>query len=126
MQRIEGWLRTTFGWRALALFAAAGAAALAVSMLLAGSRGVVAHAWAEAAKPQEAPLANAPSVAAQAGQRLTPAERKKQLAEQSKALLQMATELKSEVDKTNKDTLSMQVIRKAEELEKLAHSVRAR
>jgi hypothetical protein len=51
-------------------------------------------------------------------------DRKKEIAEESARLLRMATELKSEVDKTTKDTLSMRVIRKAEEIERLAHDVK--
>jgi hypothetical protein len=39
-------------------------------------------------------------------------------------LLQLSTELKTYVDRTNENTLSLDVIRKAEEIEKLAHSVR--
>jgi len=39
-------------------------------------------------------------------------------------LLQLATELKQYVDKTNENILSMEVIKKAEEIEKLAHTVR--
>jgi len=52
------------------------------------------------------------------------AERKKQIADDSERLLKMATDLKAEVDKTNKDTLSLNVIRKAGEIEKLAHNVK--
>jgi uncharacterized membrane protein YdfJ with MMPL/SSD domain len=52
------------------------------------------------------------------------AERKKQIAEDSAKLLKLATELKTEVDKTTKDTLSLGVIRKADEIEKLAHNVK--
>jgi len=52
------------------------------------------------------------------------ADRKKQISEESAALLKLATELKAEVDKTTKDTLSIAVIRKADEIEKLAHSVK--
>jgi len=52
------------------------------------------------------------------------AERKKQIAEDSAKLLKLATELKAEVDKTTKDTLSLNVIRKADEIEKLAHGVK--
>jgi ribosomal protein L9 len=52
------------------------------------------------------------------------AERKKQIGQESAKLLKLATELKAEVDKTNKDTLSIGVIRKADEIEKLAHSVK--
>lgn len=51
-------------------------------------------------------------------------DRKKQLADDSARLLKLANDLKAEVDKTNKDTLSLNVIRKADEIEKLAHSVR--
>ena len=51
-------------------------------------------------------------------------ERKKQIADDAARLLQLATELKAEVDKTSKDTLSLGVIRKAEEIEKLAHTVK--
>jgi hypothetical protein len=51
-------------------------------------------------------------------------ERKKQISDDSARLLKLATELKSEVDKTTKDTLSLGVIRKADEIEKLAHSVK--
>jgi len=52
------------------------------------------------------------------------AERRKQLAEDSARLVKLATDLKAEVDKTTKDTLSLSVIRKADEIEKLAHSVK--
>jgi hypothetical protein len=52
------------------------------------------------------------------------AERKKQIAEDSAKLLKLATELKTEVDKTTKDELSLSVIRKADEIEKLAHNVK--
>jgi hypothetical protein len=52
------------------------------------------------------------------------AERKKQINSESAKLLKLATELKAEVDKTDKDTLSVGVIRKADEIEKLAHSVK--
>jgi hypothetical protein len=52
------------------------------------------------------------------------AERKKQIADDSTKLLTMAMALKAEVDKTTKDTLSLNVIRKAEEIEKLARSVK--
>jgi len=52
------------------------------------------------------------------------AERKKQLAADSAALLKLATELKAEVDKTTKDMLSLNVIRKADEIERLAHDMK--
>lgn len=52
------------------------------------------------------------------------AERRKQIADDSAKLLKLATDLKGEVDKTTKDTLSLNVVRKAEEIEKLAHAVK--
>jgi hypothetical protein len=52
------------------------------------------------------------------------AERRQQIADDSAKLLQLATGLKAEVDKTDKDTLSLTVIRKADEIEKLAHAVK--
>jgi hypothetical protein len=54
----------------------------------------------------------------------TNGDHKKQIADDSSHLLTMAIALKAEVDKTNKDTLSVAVIRKADEIEKLARSVK--
>lgn len=51
-------------------------------------------------------------------------ERQKQLVADTDKLLALATQLKADVDKSNRDTLSIDVIKKAEEIEKLAHSVR--
>jgi hypothetical protein len=51
-------------------------------------------------------------------------QRQKQLVDDTNRLLALATELKKEVDKSNKDTLSISVIRKAEQIEKLAKSVK--
>jgi len=39
-------------------------------------------------------------------------------------LLKLATELKQDVDKSSENTLSVDVVKKAEEIEKLAHSVK--
>ena len=51
-------------------------------------------------------------------------EHERQVAADSANLLQLATELKAEVDKTNKDMLSVTVIRKADAIEKLARQVK--
>ena len=51
-------------------------------------------------------------------------QRPKQVSAESSQLLAMAVALKAEVDKTNKDTLSVAVIRKADEIEKLAKTVK--
>lgn len=47
----------------------------------------------------------------------------KQLTEDTAKLLTLANELKAELDKSNKNTLSLSVIKKAQEVEKLAHKV---
>jgi hypothetical protein len=54
------------------------------------------------------------------------AERKRQLGDDTAMLLKLAADLKIEADKTDKDTLSLNVIRKAAEIEKLAHTVKER
>jgi hypothetical protein len=75
-----------------------------------------------------------PPEAAQ-GPDLTPDMQRKQLKEMNQErhatlkkdtdkLLQVATELKQQVDKTNENQLSLEVIRKTEEVEKLAKAIR--
>jgi type VI protein secretion system component VasF len=49
---------------------------------------------------------------------------KQEIANQCADLLQLATELKKAVDKSNADTLSVTVVRKASDIEQLAHKVR--
>ena len=51
-------------------------------------------------------------------------ERQVQLQRDTDTLLKLATELKKYVDKSNENTLSLDVVKKAEEIEKLAHSVK--
>ena len=51
-------------------------------------------------------------------------ERQKKLAADTDKLLELATDLKKQVDKTNKDILSVDVVKKAEEIEKLARSMK--
>ena len=51
-------------------------------------------------------------------------ERQTQLKRDAEKLLKLATELKQYVDKTNESVLSLEVIKKAEEIEKLAKSVK--
>ena len=51
-------------------------------------------------------------------------ERQQELKRDTDKLYQLATELKEQVDKTNENMLSIDVIRKAEEIEKLAKNVR--
>ena len=51
-------------------------------------------------------------------------QRQTNLQKDTDHLLQLATELKQYVDKTNEHTLSLDVIKKADEIEKLAKSVK--
>ena len=51
-------------------------------------------------------------------------DRQKRLVADTDKLLLLATELKADVDKTDRNTLSIDVVKKADEIEKLAHSVK--
>lgn len=51
-------------------------------------------------------------------------QRQQQMVADAAKLLDLATQLKAEVDKSNKDTLSLSVVKKADEIEKLAKSVK--
>jgi hypothetical protein len=51
-------------------------------------------------------------------------ERQAALKRDTEKLLKLATELKEYVDRTNENVLSFDVVKKAEEIEKLAHSVK--
>ena len=51
-------------------------------------------------------------------------ERQAQLKRDTDKLLQLATDLKTEVDKSNENILAVDVVKKADEIEKLAHSVK--
>ncbi len=52
------------------------------------------------------------------------AQRQEEIKKDTDKLLQLATELKQYVDKSNENTLSLDVIKKAEQIEKLAKSVK--
>lgn len=74
----------------------------------------------------------APTTAAAADQArppypgMTPDEKRKQeVAQECADLLKLATDLKAQVDKARKDELSVTVVRKAYELEQMAHKVRS-
>ena len=58
---------------------------------------------------------------------MTPAEEKQaQLVADTNRLYQLAQELQTEVAKSNKNTLSLAVVKKAAEVEKLAKSLKER
>jgi hypothetical protein len=58
--------------------------------------------------------------------RMLMSDRQKRLVEDTDKLLKLTTALKEQVDESNKDILSVDMIKKAEEIEKLAHSVKER
>src|ERR1700728_3707793 len=71
------------------------------------------------------PVAQAPATSEMTADTSKPTTpQQKQLADDTARLLTLANELKAELDKSSKDTLSLSVIKKAEQVEKLAHKVR--
>lgn len=79
------------------------------------------------AAQSQAPGAKTADASDKAAAPKSPAEaRQAQLLADTERLYQLTQELKQEVDKSNKDTLSISVIKKAEEVEKLARSVKER
>jgi hypothetical protein len=53
-------------------------------------------------------------------------ERQAELKKDTEKLVKLSTELKEYVDKSNQDVLSLEVVKKAEEIERLAHNVKTR
>ena len=51
-------------------------------------------------------------------------QRQEELKRDTEKLLKLSTELKQYVDKSNENILSLEVIKKADEIEKLAHNVK--
>ena len=129
----QGWLRGRGGQ----LCALACCVALAVA---AGAGLIRGHAQsrppaAGAAPGQTAPQQTAPQQTASASAPATAQlenappgnsedARKQEITSECADLLKMALDLKAEVDKTTKDTLSVTVVRKASEIEQLARKVR--
>lgn len=87
------------------------------------------HPAAKPAAPPPQSSSAAPQAASGETQAQPPKESsdnegKKQISAESTQLVAMAVALKAELDKTNKDVLSLNVVRKADEIEKLAHTVK--
>jgi spore coat polysaccharide biosynthesis protein SpsF (cytidylyltransferase family) len=70
-------------------------------------------------QPSEAEQRAAKELAKRANQ-----QRQADIKRDTEQLLKLATELKEYVDKTNENVLSLDVVKKAEEIEKLAHNVK--
>ena len=106
-------------------------AAISVTLAAGQTPTQVPAAAPAANQTQEKTPANSPApaqAAAEAKAAQNPGDpaggRKDQIAADSAKLFQLANELKAEMDKSTKDTLSLSVMKKAEEVEKLAHKVR--
>jgi hypothetical protein len=59
-------------------------------------------------------------------QKMRISERQKKLVEDTDKLLVLTTALKEQINESNKNILSLDMVKKAEEIEKLAHSVKER
>jgi len=95
--------------------------ALSVS-LLAGAWLCFAQQPAPSPRAQQAAnVAPAAPVPVDTAKPMSP--KQKQLTDDTARLQVLANELKAEMDKSSKDTLSLSVIKKAEAVEKLAHKV---
>ena len=134
--------------RSAGVWTAAGGLMLALGVAAWGNRAVLAtrtgeYAWgmqwsrigecgvAASSRPNHEPqpsleppdIVDSPQTE-EAQAKLRNVERQKQLVADTQKLLSLANELKDDVDKSTKDTMSLDVIRKADEIEKLAHNVK--
>ena len=117
--------------RRMAVWAAAGGLMLAMGSVQPGAQGTRADATKaqQPAVPEVIPVEpqDERTVSMEEEQaKLHNIDRQKKLVEDTTKLMALANELKVAVDKSNKDTLSLDVVRKADEIEKLAHSVKER
>jgi hypothetical protein len=76
--------------------------------------------------PVEEPGPSIPTQVQKEMEKRANAQRQAELKRDTDRLLKLSTELKDYVDKTNENVLSLEVIKKAEEIEKLAHSVKTK
>ncbi|MEO6909795.1 MAG: hypothetical protein ABI158_02585 [Edaphobacter sp.] len=76
--------------------------------------------------PPLGPMAPASPTMSEQQARMRNTDRQRRLVEDTDKLLILATQLKQDVEKTNKDVMSVDVIKKADEIEKLARSVKER
>ena len=111
--------------RRMAVWAAAGGLMLAMGGAGRGAQGTGSVAKAQAVVPV-VPRDERTISMEEEQAKMRNIERQKRLVEDTAKLLELANELKAEVDKSDKNTLSLDVVRKADEIEKLAHSVKER
>ena len=126
MQPRQSLLSLLQGWRPSRNFACF--AVLALIFIMPGSAQQTAQdASAQSSAPQPPAVQTIASTTSPVDNQKPPAPqtpKQKQLADDTAKLLQLANELKAEMDKSTKDTLSVSVMKKAEQVEKLAHKVR--
>ena len=98
-----------------------------VSCFLLGSHCVAQNTDVQLPGARQKPTTNEDAWEAQQKQEAAKKEnlkRERDIKKDTDKLLELATELKQYVDKTNENTLSLDVIKKAEQIEKLAHTVK--
>jgi len=113
--------------RGLAVWAVAGGLMLALGSAgqgQQGTRAAVGEQVAQTTVPEVAPPDSRTLSMEREQAKIRNTERQKKLVEDTTKLVELANELKAAVDKTDKNTLSLDVVRKADEIEKLAHSVK--
>ena len=115
--------------RRMAVWAAAGGLILAMGGAGQGVQGSGSGAKAQTVVPGVVPVVPQDERTVRIGEeqaKMRNEDRQKRLVEDTTKLLELANELKAAVDKSDKNTLSLDVVRKADEIEKLAHSVKER
>jgi hypothetical protein len=99
--------------------------AIVMVILLASSHGR-AQQQSVAPTPTQAPTQIPTQTTAESGptKEASRTAKQKLLDDEAQRLVTMANDLKAAVDKTNKNILSLDVVRKAEEIEQLAHKMK--
>ena len=133
----RSWSRGKWGW-------AGRAGLLAMAALLAGAGRSAGRAEGQFQNPSQSGIPSAsqssrlpnsgsgrdePSLSRETNEKQEHArndERQKRLIADSDKLLALATQLHDDVQKTNKNILSMDVVRRAAEMEKLSHDLKER
>lgn len=77
-------------------------------------------------RSQQTPNPDIPARAQKEMEKKANEQRHAELKRDTEKLLQLSNELKEYVDKSDENVLSVDVVRKAEEIEKLAHSVKTK
>jgi hypothetical protein len=97
-----------------------------VALILVSGGAALLAAGAPAAAPPQFETRQDPAQKEMQDRMMKEANKKRQqdIRDETDKLFQLATELKAAVDKTNENMLSLDVVRKADEVEKLAHKVK--